>query len=125
MNAKDVMTRDPITIKPTTTVAEAIKCLIDNKVSGAPVQDDAGNMIGVVTEKDLIVSYDFLQDINSAVASFMSKDIISVNEETPVEEISKLLVQRNIKRVPVTEGDKVIGIVSRRDVLRYILEKNK
>ena len=122
MNAGDIMTKNVITIRPETTIAEGIKNLVENQISGAPVLDQNNKIVGMVTEKDLIVAYDFLQKITDPVLSFMSKEIISVDEGTPVEEISKLLVQRNIKRVPVTKNDEVIGIVSRRDVLKYILK---
>ncbi len=125
MKARDIMTKDIITLTPETTIAEAIDKIINNKISGAPVLDAQGEIAGVVTEKDLLVAYDFIKKFGEAIKEFMSRDIIGISEETPVEEISQLLVQRNIKRVPVLEGKKVLGIVSRRDVLRYILEKEK
>jgi len=64
-----------------------------------------------------------LKNPEAPIESFMNKDVISVEEDTPLDEVSRLLVQNDIKRVPVLKGKKVVGVVSRRDILRYILEK--
>jgi tRNA nucleotidyltransferase (CCA-adding enzyme) len=123
MNARDIMTKDIITIQPDTTIGEAITQLVDHQISGVPVLDNNKELVGVVTEKDLLVAFDFLRKTEEPVQAFMSKGVIGVNPDTSVDEISRLLVQRNIKRVPVVDNNKLIGIVSRRDVLKHIIGK--
>ncbi|MDP8212762.1 MAG: CBS domain-containing protein [Candidatus Zapsychrus exili] len=121
MFAKDIMTTSVITVKSDTTIKDAINMLIEIQISGLIVLDDNNDVLGVVTEKDLIVAYDFLGTTKVAISDFVCRDIISANEDTPIEEISRLFVQRNIKRVPVVDGKRLVGVVSRRDVLKCIL----
>lgn len=121
MLAKDIMTVGVITAKPETTIKDAIKLLVEIQISGLMVLDDNNDIVGVVTEKDLLVAYDFLGTTQSVIKDFICTDIISVTPDTPMQEISKILVQKNIKRVPVIEEGKLLGVVSRRDVLRSIL----
>jgi len=120
MRAKDIMTKDVITVTADVSVQDAIDLIIEKKISGLVVVGETGEMVGVVTEKDFLVAYDFLNETASSIGDFISKDVISVNEDTPIEEISKILVQKNIKRVPVLNEKVVVGIVSRCDVLKHI-----
>jgi predicted transcriptional regulator len=124
MNAKGVMTKDVITFSSETTACEAIDLLLEHRISGAPVVDAQGCLLGIVSEKDLIVSADFLGMVLSAktkVGDFMTKDgVVSFTEDAPIEEVGRALVRHNIKRVPILKDKRVIGIVSRRDVLRYM-----
>jgi len=124
MLARDVMSSNVISIKPETKVFEAVGLLVNNKIGWAPVLDDNGDIVGVVTEKDLLVSLDFLGEKNArdaAVREFMSTDIISSSENMPLKEIMQIIVRKNIKRVPILNGKKVIGMVSSRDILRALL----
>jgi len=128
MLAKDIMTEKVISFLPETNVLEAIQVLIDNKISGAPVLDKSGNLRGIVTEKDLLVSLDFVGDKNAKeiqVNEFMTKDVATFSEDTTVAEISQKLVSGNIKRVPIMKGDKITGIVARRDILKNALKRMK
>ena len=125
MPARDIMTTQVVTVHPSATLEEAMKLIVEIEISGLIVVDQNSDIVGVVTEKDLLVGYDFLCQIKAPIAEFMNRQIISVTEDTPIEEISKLLVQRNILRVPVVRGKKVVGVVSRRDILRHILKANK
>lgn len=122
MQAKNIMTKGVVTINPETTIKESVNKLIEHEISGFPVVDENKNIVGVVTEKDLIVAYDFLRNTQEPVKDFMSTEIISIDEEMPIEKISRLLVSKNIRRVPVLKDKKVLGIVSRRDVLKCILD---
>ena len=120
MTASSIMTKEIIKIKPNATIGEAIKSCVDHKVGGLVVVNENEDAVGVLSEKDLLVAYDFLAETNSTVAEFFSKELVSINEDTPILEIIRLLVQRNFKRVPVVRGKKVVGIVSRADILRWI-----
>lgn len=123
--ARDVMTTQVITVKPNTTIHEAIKTLVALEISGLVVTEDNGDILGVVTERDLLVAYQFLKKTSAPVEDYMNNKIISVSEETTVEEISQMLVQGDIRRVPVIKDKKVVGLVSRRDLLKNIIKQEE
>src|SRR2546430_16426527 len=109
MTAKDIMTREIITVSPTMTVKKAAMILIKNQISGAPVAAKNGKIVGVVSEADIVGKK------GKDVKAIMSKTIISVSEETSVEEIAQLMTTHKIKRLPVMGADKVFGFVSGSD----------
>ena len=111
MTAKDIMTPDVIAVSPTMTVRNLATTLIKNQISGAPVAGKNGKIIGVVSEADIVAKK------GKDVRSIMSKKVISVSEETPVEDIARLMTTYKIKRLPVMRGDKAVGIVSRADIV--------
>lgn len=114
MLAKDIMTTDVITVSPNTTIKNLAMTLIKNQISGAPVSVKNGKIVGVVSEADIVAKK------GKDVKAIMSKKIISVDEETAVEEIARLMTNQKIKRVPVMRGDNVVGIVSRADIVSAI-----
>jgi CBS domain-containing protein len=114
MIAKDIMTRDVITVSPTTSVKNLAMILIKNQISGAPVAAKTGKIIGIVSEADIVAKK------GKDVKAIMSKKIISVNEDAPVEEIARLMTTHKIKRLPVMRGDEVVGVVSRADIVNAI-----
>ena len=114
MLAKDIMTTDVITVSPNTTIRNLAMTLIKNQISGAPVSGKNGKIVGVVSEADIVAKK------GKDVKAIMSKKIISVSEETPVEEIARLMTTHRIKRLPVMRKDDVVGIVSRADIVSAI-----
>jgi len=114
MQAKDIMTRDIITVSPTMTIKSLAMTLIKNQISGAPVAGKNGKIVGVVSEADIVAKK------GKNVKAIMTKKIISVAEDTAVEEIARLMTTQKIKRVPVMRGDQVVGIVSRADIVSAI-----
>ncbi|MFA0732227.1 MAG: hypothetical protein BKPUNTRY_001774 [Candidatus Fervidibacter sp.] len=114
--AKDIMTTRVVTVKPSTPIPEAARLLVRRKISGVPVVDekDKTKVVGILTEADLLAAPAGAK----TVAEVMRKRVISVSPETPIDEIAAILVKRKIKRVPVLEGGKLVGMVSRIDVLR-------
>jgi CBS domain-containing protein len=114
MIAKDIMTRDVITVNPTMTVKSLAMMLIKNQISGAPVADKVGKIVGVVSESDIVAKK------GKDVKSIMSKKVVSVREETPVEEIARMMTTHHSKRLPVMTDGKVVGIVSRADIVSAI-----
>jgi CBS domain-containing protein len=114
MVAKDIMTKEVLTVTPSTTVRELAVLLTRNNISGVPVRDKNGKIVGMATQADIVGKK------GKQVKAIMSKKIISVREETPVEEVAGLLTTHRIKRVPVMRGDKLLGIVSRADIVGAI-----
>ena len=116
MNAKDIMTRDIITVSPTMSVKNLAMTLIKNQISGAPVAGKNGKIVGVVSEADIVAKK------GKDVKSIMSKSVISVSEETSVEEIARLMTAHAIKRLPVMTEGAIVGIVSRADIVSAIAQ---
>jgi CBS domain-containing protein len=114
MIARDIMTRDIVTVAPTMPVKKLAMTLIKNQISGAPVAGKNGKIVGVVSEADIVAKK------GKNVKSIMSNKVIGVAEETPVEEIARLMTTHAIKRVPVMRGDDLVGIVSRADIVSAI-----
>ena len=114
MFARDIMTKDIITVSPKTTVRNLALILIKNRISGAPVAGKNGKIVGVVSEADIITKK------GKDVKSIMSKKVIRVMEETTVEEIAQLMTTHVVKRLPVMNGEKIVGIVSRADIVSAI-----
>ncbi len=114
MLAKDIMTKKVITVSPTTSVKDLAKELTENKISGMPVTDKNGKILGIVSRTDVVAKR------GEQVKAIMTKNVISVDEETPVEEIANLFTTHKINRVPVMKGKKLTGIVSRADIVKAI-----
>ncbi len=119
MIARDIMTRTVATIHPEASAQEAAQLLYQKRISGAPVVDADGNIIGIITEADIISK---VNREGLSVADIMSHEIIAVGEETPVNEIAALLTERKIKRVPVVCEGKLVGIVSRADIVHAVAQ---
>jgi CBS domain-containing protein len=124
MKASDIMRRPVVAATPTATARDVGIQLLMGEFSGVPVAQSDGSVVGVVTELDLIravlragkaLETTLAQDI-------MTRDVTTVDAETPLEEIMKVLEEKNIIRVPVTDKGKLVGIISRSDVLRAMIE---
>src|SRR5215813_8012320 len=114
MIAREIMTCKVSTIPPEASVQEVAHLLSRERISGAPVVNADGTIIGMVTQADIIGKVD---REGLRVADIMSQQIVAVTEETPVNEIATLLAERKIKRVPVLRNGKLVGIVSRADIV--------
>ena len=112
MIAKEIMTKPVIAVTPFTPVKSLAKLLNKNHISGAPVLDESGRLIGIVSERDL------LSKRGSQVKSIMTEKVVRVTEDTSVEEIASLMTTQNVKRLPVMRGQQLAGIVSRADIIR-------
>jgi CBS domain-containing protein len=113
------MTRNIYTISPEASVQEVAQLLSRERMSGAPVVDKDGKLLGIVTQADIIwnVGRDGLR-----VADIMNPEIIAVDEKTLVGEIAILMSKRNIKRVPVMCNGKMVGIISRADLVQAVAQ---
>jgi len=114
MIAKDIMTRDVVTVSAAATVREAAQILTQQQLSGAPVVDRQGQIVGVVSEADIVANK------GSQVKDIMSKNVCTIEEETTVEEIAAFMMTNKIKRLPVMREGKLVGIVSRADIVGAI-----
>ena len=121
MIARDIMTRKVCTIHPEASAKEAAQLLDQMRISGLPVVDEDSTIIGIVTEADIISKVD---REGLRVADIMSHEVIFVDEETSVSEIAMLLTERKIKRVPIVNDGKLVGIVSRADIVHAVAEGN-
>jgi CBS domain-containing protein len=140
MLAKDVMTSAVITVAPQTPVPEVANLLLARAISAAPVVDAAGRVLGIVSEGDLInrvdgggrrrgswwlelvrpaeeQARDFLKLHGQRAEDVMTREVISVTEDTPLAEIARLLEKHRVKRVPVLRDGRLVGIVSRANLL--------
>ena len=141
MNAADVMTASVVTVTPETTVVDLVNMLLSRNISGAPVVDPAGALVGIVTEGDLVrraelgterkhggwlafftgtatMAQDYVRAHATKVSDIMSPGVVAVQSSTPLADVADLMEQRRVRRVPVVDGGKVVGIVSRANLLR-------
>jgi CBS-domain-containing membrane protein len=145
LKAKDIMTKDVITVKTDTTIEEFARILMKHRISGAPVVDGKGNLRGIATENDLIsknsrlhiptilrlfdayipLGTSKLEDEIKRVAALTvgeicSKDVITVDEETSAEYIATLMTEKKIHLLPVLKEGKILGIVGKKDLIRGV-----
>ncbi len=143
MKAMDVMVRDVITVSPGDDVADAVQLLADYDVSALPVVDDEENVVGIISEADLLhreeigtekrrpwwleavtpassLAGEFAKSHGRRVEEVMSTNIIAASEDTPLGEIATLLERHRIKRVPILRSGKLVGIVSRGNLIQAL-----
>jgi CBS domain-containing protein len=143
MRAHQIMTKDVITVTPHTTIEKAAKIMLQTHISGLPVVDDAGKLVGVVSERDFLrrgeigtgrrrpawleffmgpgrAAAEFVHERGRKVADIMTPDPVTVDEETPLEELVQLMEKKDIKRLPVMSGRTLKGIVTRSNLLQAV-----
>jgi CBS domain-containing protein len=146
MNAADVMVTNVVTVHSDASVKEIAETLLANRISAVPVIDDIGGLIGIVSEGDLIhrvelgterhpswwleflvgkqaLAYDYIKSHGRRAGDLMTRHVITVNAETPLSEVASLLDKHQIKRVPVVDKGKIIGIVSRANLVQALINR--
>ena len=120
--ARDVMTAEVATVSPKSTVKDCIRTLLTKRISGAPVVGDDGTLLGIISEYQLLeVIYD--PDANGMlVEDVMTKSVFSVDESAFLPEVANLFIMHRIRRVPVLKQGLLVGVITRRDLLRYSVE---
>src|SRR5438132_2439507 len=141
MKASDVMSRNILSVGRDATIAEAIRLMLDNQISSLPVIDAAGRLVGILTEGDLLrrsetgterhrprwleilmgpgrIAGEYVRTHGRKVEEVMTRDVIGVTGATPLNEVVELMERHRIKRVPVLDGDLLVGMLSRADLLR-------
>jgi CBS domain-containing protein len=144
VKARDVMTTDVVTASPETPIAEIAALLLERRISGLPIVGPDGQVLGILSEGDLlrrvelgterrrpkwlqalidpnIQAADFAHSRGLRAADVMSRDIVSVTPDTDLAEIARLFEQRRIKRVPVIDNGRLVGIISRANLLRGLV----
>ena len=145
LKAKDIMTGDVIIVKPNTTVEDFARILMKHQISGAPVVDDNGNLMGIVTENDLIrkesrlhiptilrlfdafitigtskLEVEIRKMAASTVGEICIRDVITVSAETPVEDIATIMTGKKVHLLPVLKEGRLVGIIGKKDIIKGI-----
>jgi CBS domain-containing protein len=117
MKVRDAMSPRPIVLHETDSVLAGLKLLVQQSISGAPVVSKDERLVGMVTEFDLLLAVDCVGE-TFPIARVMHKDVISVQADATLEEARYLILTHNHRRLPVLDGDKLVGVLARRDLLR-------
>lgn len=143
MKAKDVMTPNVVTIEPQATILQAVRIMLQNRFSGLPVVNDDGRLVGMVTEGDLLrraetatrrqrprlieyllgpgrLAADYTRAHGRKVEEIMTRDPVTVTEDTPLDVVVTKMEKQRIKRLPVMRGEKLVGLVSRANLVRAL-----
>ena len=141
MRVTDIMTRNVITVRPATPIQEAARTLVAHGISGVPVVDDGGRVVGLLSEGDLILRHkprermpwwriffddgerlarEYQKAVGTTVAEAMTRSVISVSPDLPLESAAAILDEHRIRRVPVIADGRLMGIVSRGDLVRAL-----
>jgi len=121
--AKDLMTKGVIAISRHTPVLDAAKILIENHITGLPVVNHDMELIGILSEKDILhLYYDPNYGTDKSVEDFMTEKVLSFDENISMTEICDCLINNSFRRVLITANGKLVGIITRRDLIRYIIE---
>jgi CBS domain-containing protein len=149
LKVREVMTREPVTVSPETEIAEAARLLLDKRINGIPVVDRGGTLVGILCQSDLITQQkkfpiptvftllDGLIPLGSMksldrevqkitatrVADAMTPDPVTVGPDTDLAEVASLMVDRKFHTSPVVEGDELVGVIGKEDVLRTLMRE--
>jgi len=148
VKAKDIMTKEVITVKPDTTIEELARLFIKHQISGAPVVDDKGNLKGVVTENDLIAKdsrlhiptivrlFDAYIPLGTSklademrrmaayrVDEIYTRNVVTVDDEASIEYVATMMTEKKIHLLPVLSGGKLVGIIGKKDIIRSIADE--
>ena len=120
---KDYMSRTLVTFKPETNVLDAVHTLVEHRIAGAPVVDDAGNLVGMLSEFDCMkvaLQAGYHEMYGGPVRDYMSENVETVNAEMSIVDLAQRFADKGYRRFPVTDKNRLVGQVSRRDVLRAL-----
>jgi CBS-domain-containing membrane protein len=149
LKAKDIMTKEIISVSPDTEIANAVKILVEKRINGLPVIDASGRLVGILCQSDLVAQQKMipipslftllesfipltsLKRIDKEVEKIaalkvkqaMTCNPVTVDPQTDIEDVAKLMVDEKYHTLPVMEGNKVVGIVGKEDVLKTLLLK--
>ena len=122
---KEFMAKQLITFQSDTPIETAMESFLENKISGAPVLDDQGKLVGVLSEKDCmrtLFESSYYNNLGGFVREYMSTDLKTINIHDTLSNVADEFIKSRFRRFPVMEGDKLVGQISRRDILRAIVK---
>lgn len=126
IQAKDIMSKSVMTVNQDAKIVDVIRLLVENKVTGLPVVSEDGRLFGMVTEKDILKLLLYDPDVKGKTAEdVMTSEIVSCKEDEDLMKIFETLVEFNFRRVPVLSEGRLVGIISRRDIIKFLSEKAK
>jgi CBS domain-containing protein len=122
ITAREIMSENVVTINPESSLEEAIELLLSKGISGIPVTDNEDHLVGIVTEFALMaIVYDH-KIRQETVSEHMTTEVLTIEADDPISKIADLCIVHRVRRVPVMENGRLIGLISRRDVLKALYE---
>ena len=121
IRVRDYMSASVITFTPDMEILEAVHVLVTNRISGAPVLDLRGNLVGMLSEQDCIkvaLNAAYHNDWGGRVEEFMSREVKTVDADSSIVDIAEIFVEMSYRRLPVLERNRLVGQISRHDILR-------
>ena len=121
--ARQYMSKSLVTLRPDMDVIQAVHLLVEHKISGAPVLDDHGNIVGMLTERDcmeVVLKASYHGELGGQVEQYMSRVVRTVDVDSSLLDLAQMFVNSAYRRYPVMDGNRLVGIISRRDMLRAV-----
>lgn len=122
--AKDIMSKKVMTVMEGANIKHVMRLLVEHKVTGLPVVSEDMRLLGIVTEKDILKTLLYGEDVKGkTAANLMTTEIVSFDENEDLMTVFRSLVESNYRRVPILSNGKLVGIISRRDIINFLSEK--
>jgi CBS domain-containing protein len=125
LTARDYMTHNPFVLKPDTDVFDAIRQFIDRKITGVPVIDEAGQLVGLFSEIDCmkaVAAASYFEEMPGKIGDLMTTEFQSVAPTISIVELAELFTRATLRQFPVVENGRLVGVISRVDVLRALVK---
>ncbi|MBX7259737.1 MAG: CBS domain-containing protein, partial [Candidatus Hydrogenedentes bacterium] len=120
--ASSILTRDVVTVREDTPILEAVRVLAENDITGVPVVSDDMTLVGIISEKDVLRLLYEEGAKNAVVRDYMTHNVVSFSEDTPLYDICESLINNGFRRIPILRDGKIAGIISRSDIIKFILK---
>ncbi len=117
---RTIMSTDVVSVTRYAPISEVIELLVDKDITGIPVVNDDGSLAGIVTEKDILSLLSNLQYASGTVEQYMTRDVVAFDVEDDFIAICECLMTNHFRRVPILSDGRLVGIVSRHDIIKYI-----
>ncbi len=125
LKAKDIMTEDVISVAEDTPIVQAMRMIADNNITGIPVVDDDLNLVGILSEKDVLCLIYTPEDERKTVGDFMTRPPVFFDEDESLMSVCDCLMNHSFRRIPVTSRGKLVGIITRSDLVREYLRQRE
>jgi CBS domain-containing protein len=119
---EEIMSTDVVSVTPDTPVSKVIELLVENDITGIPVVDSDDRLVGIVTEKDVMGVLSGPEETSGHVRDYMTDGVVGFDQNDDVIAVCECLVNNHFRRVPVLNEGHLVGIISRRDLIKYIIE---